>query len=389
MQEHDEVGARVKRIRNQRGMTQTSLANRTKISVSMISKVEQGVASPSSQALGTIAEALGVDASVLEGPRPEDPGKLNELVPTIRRALASTDLFDTSAEPASLDSLRKQVVTLNRWRRDTKYHKVGQALPGLVEQLLIAGLTHGEPVYALLADTYRASNTLAHKLGYADLSLTAMDRMEWASIRSGDPLLLATTHYLRASALTRIGAGAQALVLLDRTMTDIEPLIAANPDAAAVWTALHMRAGTISATLADASASQDHLAEAARVAERVGNRVVYETTVGPANVGLYSLAAAVDLGQGSKALQIAKSVQLPEGMATERATHHHLDTARAHLLNHRPDDAIEALHQAHALAPEHFRASTTVKTAIKTAGAQKRRASYGLRRLANLAGVED
>lgn len=118
---------------------------------------------------------------------------------------------------------------LGKWRRDTKYDEIGATLPGLVDRLLAAGAEHGEPAYALLADAYRAGNTLAHKLGYADLSLTAMDRMEWAADRSGDPLLVATSHYLRAAALTRIGAGKHALRLLDRTMSEVEPMIHQDP----------------------------------------------------------------------------------------------------------------------------------------------------------------
>lgn len=382
------MGARVARIRKQRGLTQVALAKKAGSSVSMVSKIEGGYASASSQLLGAIAQALGVDTTVLTGSQ-DGPEQLHEMVPTIRRALASVDLYDPDAGPEQISVLRSRVVELNSWRRATKYRKIGLALPDLVEQLLIAGREYGEPAYALLADAYRASNTLAHKLGYADLSLTAMDRMEWAARRSGDVLLLATTHYLRAAALARIGAGKQALLLLDRTMTDIEPFIEADRDAAAVWTALHMRAGTIAATLADSAGSQQHLDEAARVAESVGNRVVYETTVGPANVQLHAIAAAVDLGQGGKAIRIAKTTALPGDMATERRTHFHLDSARAYLLNRNPDEAIEELHQAHALAPEHFRASTTVKTALQTAAAQQRRASYGLRSLANHAGLVD
>lgn len=369
-------------------MTQVALAKRAGSSVSMVSKVEGGYASASSQLLGAIAGALGVDTTVLTGPQ-DRPEQLHEMVPTIRRALASVDLFEWDGEPQPISALRAQVVQLNTWRRDTKYRKIGQVLPDLVEQLLLAGREHGEPAYALLADTYRASNTLAHKLGYSDLSMTALDRMEWAAVRSGDQLLLATTNYLRAAALARIGAGKQALLLLDRTMAEIEPFVEIDRDAAAVWTALHMRAGTVSATLADASRSQDHLEEAARVAENVGNRVVYETTVGPANVRLYAIAAAVDLGHGGRAVQLAKSTVLPGDMAAERKTHFHLDAARAYLLNRNPDEAIEELHQAHALAPEHFRASTTVKTALQTAAAQQRRATYGLRALANQAGLVD
>ncbi len=369
-------------------MTQRALAERARVSKSMLAKVETGHASASTAWIGAIAQALGVDATRLTGAQ-DSPEQLHQLVPSIRRALASVDLIGDDIDPGSLELLREQVLQVNTWRRDTKYGRIGAVLPDLVEQLLAAARDYGEPAYALLADAYRASNTLAHKLGYADLSLTAMDRMEWAATHSGDPLLTATAHYLRAAALARIGAGKQALQLLDRTMNEVEPLIATDPEAAAVWTALHMRAGTITASLADADSTSEHIAEAARVAETVGNRVVYETTVGPANVNLHALAAAVDLGQIGKALQIANSTVLPQDMATERVSHFHLDVARAHLLNHRPDDAIEELHQARALAPEHFRASGTVKTALQTAAAQQRRATYGLRSLANYAGIQD
>jgi transcriptional regulator with XRE-family HTH domain len=388
MQADEEVGARVARIRKKRGMTQRALAQRSKVSFSMISKLETGKASASTAVLGMLAEALGVDASRFEGPQDTEE-KIHTLVPTIRRALASTDLWDDDLEPLPLDQLRKQVIQLGQWRRATKYNQIGSALPGLVDQLLVAGRDYGEPAYALLADAYRASNTLAHKLGYSDLSLTAMDRMEWAAERSGDPLLVATSHYLRAAALARIGAGKQALKLLDRTMIEVEPLISTDATAAAVWTALHMRAGTISAVLADGSASDEHLAEAAKVAERVGERVVYETVVGPTNVKFHQIAAAVDLVQPGKALKIASTVQVPEGMAAERTTYFHLDTARAHLLNRKPDEAVEELWEAFALAPQHFKASRTIRLAIETAAAQQRRASHGLRALANHAGMQD
>ncbi|MBF6416967.1 helix-turn-helix domain-containing protein [Nocardia cyriacigeorgica] len=388
MQEEEAIGARIARIRKERGMTQRALCARSHVSLSMLTKLETGKAAASTGTIGQLAQALGVDATRLTGPQ-DTPDQLHKLVPTIRRALATTDLIPDDIEPAPLTELRAQVAQLGEWRRATKYDKIGTVLPSLVDQLLVTARDEGEPAYALLADAYRAGNTLAHKLGYSDLSLTAMDRMEWAADRSGDPLLVATSHYLRAAALNRIGAGKQAMILLDRTMTDIEPLIGTDPNAAAVWTALHMRAGTIAATLGDEASSNTHLTEAAEVAERVGDRVVYETVVGPANVKLHAIAAAVDLVQPGKALKIAGSVEFPDGMAAERMAYYHLDTARAHLVARRPDEAIEELYAARALAPQHFRASGTVKAAIQTAAQQQRRASHGLRALANYAGLVD
>lgn len=388
MIEDEAVGARIAQLRKTRGYTQAQLAQRAHVGRAYLARVESGDASASTVWLAQVAQALGVDSSRLSGPQ-ENAEQLHQLVPTIRRALASTDLYDDGLEPLPIDQLRRQVVQLGKWRRDTKYDRIGAILPDLVEQLLTAGQEHGEPAYALLADAYRAGNTLAHKLGYSDLSLTAMDRMEWAADRSGDPLLVATSHYLRAAALARIGAGKHALKLLDRTMIEVEPLIATDADAAAVWTALHMRAGVIAASLADKSTSDEHLKEAAKVATSVGDRVVYETVVGPTNVKLHQIAAQVDLLQPGKALKTAETVNFGDGIAAERQTYFHLDVARAHLLNRRPDDAIEELYTSRVLAPQHFRASSTVKNTIRAAAAQQRRANSTLRALANYAGIED
>src|SRR5690606_34314957 len=156
----------------------------------------------------------------------------------IRRALAAVDLVPDDIHPRPLSELRAEIAQLGEWRRATKYAKIGIALPDLVDELLVASSEEGEPAYALLTGAYRAANTLGHKLGYADLSLTAVERMEWAADRAGDPLLVAMTHYLRAAALARIGAGKQAMVLLGRTIDTVHPLATTDPIAGAVYSAL-------------------------------------------------------------------------------------------------------------------------------------------------------
>ncbi|WP_028478322.1 hypothetical protein [Nocardia sp. CNY236] len=267
--------------------------------------------------------------------------------------------------------------------------KIGEALPGLVDQLLIAGREHGEPAYALLTDAYRAANPLAHKFGYSDLSMTATERMFWAATKSGDPLRVASVHYLKAATLARIGAGRQAMKLIDRTVADLGPLAEADQTAAAVLSTLHMRAGTISATLGRSDVSRDHLAEAGRIAANIPDMVVLDTVVGPANVKLHRIAAEVELGETGTALEISRNTQPPADLAAERLTYFWVDTARAHLLAGDPDSAIEALLESRQAAPQHFRASGTVKATVRATADQQRRASQSLRSLANSAGVTD
>jgi transcriptional regulator with XRE-family HTH domain len=387
MIESDSVGARIARYMKIRGLTQSQLAIKSKISESMIKKVTSGHASPSSFTVGKIAEALRIDASRLYAD--EEQEQTLDIVPALRRTLAAIDLMDDDVEPMPIERLRAQVAQVGHWRRGTQYRKIVEVLPDLVDHLLVSGHEVGEPAYALLTDAYRAANTLSHKMGYSDLSMTATERMEWAATKSGDPLLLATVHYVKAATLARIGAGKQAMRLLVRSMADIEPLVDEDITAAAVYSTLHMRAGTIAATLADTDTSRSHLAEAARLAEGIGERVVYDTVVGPTNVRLYQLCAEVDLGNPELGVEISQGTQLPKSMAAERQTYFWLDTARAHLLNGDPDSAIDALYESRAASPEHFRSSPTVKAAIRAAAERQRRASDTLRSLANSANIAD
>lgn len=59
-EEAREIGSRIKKLRLIRGIEQDDLANRARVSQSMISKIESGSATPSLKALKRIANALGV-----------------------------------------------------------------------------------------------------------------------------------------------------------------------------------------------------------------------------------------------------------------------------------------------------------------------------------------
>jgi len=385
MEKGDDIGKRIATYRKMRGLSQHQLAAAAEVSYSMISKVESGHASASPAMIGMIARGLRLDASRLYGN--DEQQQALDLAPVIRRTLAAVDLMADDVEPISLNLLASQVNQVMNWRRSTRYRKVAGVLPDLVDHLLVSAQDVGEPAYALLTDTYRAANSLAHKFGYTDLSMTATERMEWAATKSGDPLRLATTHFVKASTLLRIGAAAQAMRLLTRAMADIEPFVGENPIAEAVSSTLHMKAGTIAATLSDADASAMHFTEAARLATKFGDGVVYDTVVGPTNVQIYQVAAETELGHPDRAIQISHNTRLPTGMAKERQTYFWLDSARAHLLAGDPDAAIDALYESRVASPEHFRASPTVKATVETAAKQQHRVDPSLQSLANAAGV--
>lgn len=386
MKDSDTVGANIARIRKLRGMTQHKLAAAANVGRGFLSRVELGIDAPSNAWVGSVALALGVDASILHGVESEVE-QLDHIVPTVRRILASVDLLP-DIEPEPLDRLRPLVEQVGQWRHAAAYSKMIDVLPDLVDQLLVAGIRDGAPAYELLTTTFRAANTLSHKLGHTDLSMLATDRMVWAAGQSEDPLLLATTQYVKSAALARIGASAQAIQLTDRTIAEIEQF-AADETGAAVLCALHMRRAGLASTASDGASADTHFAEAQALAERVGDRQILGTVVGPTNVQLWELSASVDLGRVGKALEIAEEVHLPDDYPRERKAHFWLDHARAQLAAGKPDRAIEALQNAREVAPEYFRKSRAVKTTIKTTAAHKRRTDGTLRQLANYAGIQD
>ncbi|MFF3233006.1 MULTISPECIES: site-specific integrase [unclassified Nocardia] len=102
--------------------------------------------------------------------------------------------------------------------------------------------------------------------GTYDAAVDHIAQMEWAATKSGDPLLLATTHYVKAATLSRVGATKHALRLLTRAMSDIEYMVDDDATAAAVYSILRMLAGTIAAATGDADTARSHPREAEHLA---------------------------------------------------------------------------------------------------------------------------
>jgi len=399
MDDTDRVGQRIATTRKSLDLTQQQLADKARVSKSMLSKVESGHAAASNAWLGAVARALGVDVGYLSG-QPyngtPDNAEIHRTIPGIRRALVQWDLVEPTLDSPRLmlDEIAWDVHVLQRWRHETAYYRIGQALPAILEQLIILTKLADGPernrAFKLLTSAYRAANTMAHKLGYTDLSLTALERMHWAAAESHDPLLVAIVDYIRAGALTRLGEHDGATRLLTRAIGSIEPLAAKDETARAVLGCLHMKLISAYGASANSDMANTHLAIAERIAAETGpDRQVYDTVFGPVNVQLHALSARVDMAQPGQALEVARRTHLPPETVKERATYFYTDLARAHLLNGDSDNAVEALYEARSVAPAHFANSSVVRGTIYSLAAQQRRANHGLRSLAHSIGIRD
>ena len=204
MADKDRIGARVAALRKLRGWTGRELARRASVSYSLLAKVESGVAPATPAFIGAVARALRVDVPRITGQPYEGPSSqavaLQATVEPLRRALLTYDVPPAlDVLPRSVTELTADVREVSLLGRQARYLQLGQRLPVLLDESqasVAVGTDADQPeLYALLAEAYGGVSGLAHQLGYADLRALALERIEWASRQSGDPLRIARTQW--------------------------------------------------------------------------------------------------------------------------------------------------------------------------------------------------
>jgi hypothetical protein len=128
-----------------------------------------------------------------------------------------------------------------------------------------------------------------------------------------------------------------------------------DPSLISVRGALLLIAAIAAAAESDAGASGRYLAEAQRLAERLGADCNYAWTgFGPTNVRTHALAAAVRLDQPDRAVEIADQID-PERFApglVGRRCQVHLEAAIAHAQQGHDIEAVERLARVEAMGPQ-------------------------------------
>ncbi|GAA0856240.1 hypothetical protein GCM10009525_88690 [Streptosporangium amethystogenes subsp. fukuiense] len=376
----ESVGKRVRRARKRLGITQTELARRVSRAQSWVSGVENDSIPLDSIALiNTVARVLRVHPNELtarpyRGDTPaEDRG--HSAIPEIRRHLERYDLDpEWVGEVRSLPDLRAATEHACWLRLEARYGELADALPPLLSELQAATHLYVEPdrsaAFGLLAFAYQTANSIAHNLGYADLSLIATSRVRWAAERSGDPYHGAVSAYLRIRNLWASTSWNDALAVLDSACASIEDEYAAGkPEALAVWGGLQLRAAITAARKNDADEAWSRHRLAAEAVTRLGARQrtnYYELCSNQHNIDIHGVAVAVELGDGPRAVTLGKTVRLPKGMQANRVGHHHLDHARGLLWCGKRDDALAEMEHAEKVAPQLVRNHPMAQQAVRT-----------------------
>ncbi|MGC0418540.1 helix-turn-helix domain-containing protein [Embleya sp. AB8] len=373
----DSVGRRITDARNARHLTLQGLADASKLSRSYVEKIERGDRPATATALSAIARALRVDVTRLTGqPYDEDTGPedraVHAVIPAIRRVLLCYRTPEASLlPPREFEEMAAQVELVNRHRRAADYATTASALPVLLTELTTYALSApadsqaAQEGYALLAQVYRATNSLAHKLGYYDLSTSALERVAWAANMSEDPVLVATSRYLLAGAMTREGAYGAARQILRDVEHDLRDVNTAEAEGM-LGAALLKRA--VAAAAAKLPSEMDAcLDEAAEIGARIGREGIYsDTPFGPAQVEIYRASTAIITDDYDTAVRDGGALVMPADMPAERSSHHYIDLAHARVVTGDRPGAWAALRTARKLAPLHTRKHPRVRDSVAT-----------------------
>ncbi|MGW0999820.1 helix-turn-helix domain-containing protein [Streptomyces sp. NPDC002523] len=360
----EHTGARIARIRRQRGLTQQGLAMRAHVSKSLLSKVECGQKPASPALVAACARALGVSTSELLGqPYTEElrRDRMDALIQPIREGLENWDIslsWETAPRPAALRWTDVQRA-LER-RRQAQY-------TDMVRDCVC---------------------TVAWKLGFLDLATVALDRLAWTAPRADEPGLDAMHAFLRAQTTMSSGRYDVGLRVVDRALRDLDGQESRRPAGLeAMRGMLHLRAATIAGRMKDRDHADARLSEAHALAQATGELPDFGVTWGPVNVGVHAVAIASEADDFGLAIELAADVRIPRGWTRSRAGHHWMDLGRAHAWAGHPEQALDCLHQARRIAPQQTRYHPTVRETILALKRQERARNGSLAQYAEWVGI--
>lgn len=383
----ESTGARIAHTRKVRQLTQRELADLSHVSYSTLTKVEQGVLPASPSVTGALARALSVPVTELTGqPYLEElrQDQLDGLINPIREALNIYDLGpEPDVTPRPVEELEAHAEKLCAMVRATNIKQVAAGLPALMHEATTTA--HASPTdrnWRLLASTYRSAYDVTTKLGFPDLCMVALDRLEWAAQRASDPVLGGLRQYLRALTYLRASDYRTGKRLVRLSMTALGQ---AEPGRVrdTVTGQVHLGAAVLAARDKDKDSAEGHLTAAQRFADRTGPaEKIHWLSFGPTNVGVHRVSVLAELDLYPESVQSAQEVRVPDEWPPSRLAHHHVEVARAQMWTGRTDAAFKSLTKARKVAPQQTRYHPMVRETYAGLDAARRRmpdtfSSYG------------
>ncbi|MDT0347705.1 helix-turn-helix domain-containing protein [Streptomyces litchfieldiae] len=385
------VGENIAIQRKARELSQQALANRARISKSLLSKIEIGDRACRPAVAASIASALGVPLSVLYGqPYAESPDpKLIDALRSAVRRHRHPAVTDVRADQLSAD-----IAAASQMRASTNYTDLLPILPGLIARAVAHAHDAQDPsAWEQLVDAYSCAFTIAHRLGYPDLADLVAARQEWAANQSWTPVAQMAAAWTEAGCYQSAGDYLEGLAVTDRALTAMRTTATDSIEGVVAAGSLHLRAVTLASRARDGGTTAYHLGKAKQLAERIPRQDVYRhnLTFGPGNVVLHELATHIELERPRRAVTMVDDLvdkPLP-GLAPTRVGHLHIDAARAHLAAGDRDEALQSLLRAREAAPQMARIHPMAREVLRVLVSLHRRSKPELAILAKWAGLHE
>ncbi|EEP71036.1 XRE family transcriptional regulator [Micromonospora sp. ATCC 39149] len=368
------IGRRVAYWRGRRKLSQQVFADRLGKSKSWVDKVERGVRRLDKfSVLYEIAYILQVDVQLLLGKDPErrtdalnciDQVEVQEIRAALERYDSMSAYFDAAPYPPPLADMRKAVNHAWLTYQYGRYGMLTRALPKLLRDAQAADAGHdGDRALEaanLLGQVYQIASSVLRKLGECDLAWLAADRSMAVAQRADDQLLAGIATARVSNAMAAMGRPLPALEL-NLTIANRLALGGSNddPQRLSVYGMLLLQGAMAAARLGDSATVDDLINGAYEAALQLGSdQNHYWTSFGPTNVELHRAAAAVELGDGGRAVEIHhQRITEPafNALLPERRAHHLLDLARGLAQIGDVASAGEMLLRGDRLAPSEIR----------------------------------
>jgi transcriptional regulator with XRE-family HTH domain len=350
MAEGHTVGDRVRVIRKRRGLTQREVARRAGVSLSLISKLEQGERQDTrTETMRKLAVALGVPTTALIGNHPGPrPAAGKPAWAPVRQALASRS-GGSSIEPVTDDGLSDALTAAVKLYHDNHYSDLALVLP-----VLLRDAQDGSPL--MRSRVLQLTGSVMVQTRQRDAARIALDRAFADAEASGSVLDAASCVITRCWLLLMERQFEEVRTLALHWADRIEPRLSAATAAELStwgWLLLRAAAAAIRDNRPGEAAEIMRLAEAAAVAvgRDRGSYHSYWTTFGPATVAMKRVENAVVDDKPVIALALAENVPGKLRPTSDNRNRHLLDVTAAHLALRRYPDAFEVLYRLSREAP--------------------------------------
>lgn len=378
------IGARVRMVRNARGMSIRTLAGLAGLSKSVLHEYEVGDRPLERLSdIDALAGPLGVSRDWLLG-RPADPDNTvradgHGYAQRIRAALIDTELgigpdHDRRPLPVLADAgedlwrthMGGDTTTCARRAPDILTELHSWTVDGDEQQQISAGRA--------FVIACAATCAVAKWLGFPDLAWTAATQGRRAATRVGDPVLLGFAEFTCSHALAPYS---RAWANSEQALVALQPHVGTDLLGMQVYGMLHQIAAFGAGVVGRSDDVRAHLAEATELANRTGDRTDLSLYFGPTNLDIWRVSIAVEMGEGGRAAEIARKADVRAMRSVGRQANFFIDLGRGFAQERRDSQALNAFMTAERLAPDWVHENPLVREATEGILRRAVRASAG------------